>query len=64
MPEDILIPTLHEHVADGGLDDFDSLAWQLATMLCRRCWHPWWMHGHGPFRVLVDHPIAHLFDAL
>ena len=48
----------------GHCQAFDSLAWQLATMLCRRCWHPWWMHGHGPFRVLIDHPTAHLFDAL
>jgi hypothetical protein len=33
MPEDILIPTLHEHVADGGLDDFDSLATALSGSL-------------------------------
>jgi len=64
MPEHILIPTLDEHPVDTGLDGFDSLAWQLATVLCRDCWRPWWMHGHGPFRTLIDQPTSHLFDAL
>jgi hypothetical protein len=64
MSEHILIPTLDEHPVNTGLDGFDSLAWQLATVLCRDCWRPWWMHGHGPFRVLIDQPTAHLFDAL
>ena len=64
MSEDILMATLSENVVDSGLDSFDSVAWQLATVLCRSCWHPWWMHGHGPFTVLVDQPTAHLFDAL
>jgi hypothetical protein len=64
MSEDILMATLSENVVDSGLDSFDSVAWQLATVLCRSCWHPWWMHGHGPFTVLVDNPTTHLFDAL
>jgi hypothetical protein len=65
MPEDILIPILHDgDSAQSGLDEFDNLAWQLATVLCRHCWRPWWMHGHGPFKTLIDRPTAHLFDAL
>ncbi|GEM_PF-5858774 len=64
MSDHILIPTLQEQPGNSGLDSFDSLAWHLATVLCRDCWRPWWMHGHGPFRVLIDHPTAHLFDAL
>jgi hypothetical protein len=64
MPDDILIPTATEFVPHEGLDSFDSVAWRLASVLCRRCWHPWWRHGHGPFRALVDCPAGHLFDAL
>jgi hypothetical protein len=64
MPEDILIPTRREHPVDTGLDNFDNLAWQLAIVLCRRCWHPWWRHGHGPFKTLIEAPSPHLFDAL
>ncbi len=64
MPDDILIPTPSESVPDNGLDSFDSVAWQLAGVLCRHCWRPWWTHGHGPFRALVDWPATHLFDAL
>jgi hypothetical protein len=64
MSEEILIATSSEQITDDGLDSFDSIAWQLATVLCRRCWRPWWAHGHGPFRNLIEDPTAHLFDAL
>ncbi len=64
MHEDILIPTPGEHLPNDGLDTFDSIAWRLASVLCRRCWHPWWTHGHGPFQALVERPANHLFDAL
>jgi hypothetical protein len=42
----------------------DKVAWDLASLLCRRCWQPWWKHGHGPFGSLIDEPAIHLFDAL
>lgn len=64
MHEDILIPTPGEYIPDDGLDGFDSIAWRLASVLCRRCWQAWWTHGHGPFQALVERPATHLFDAL
>ncbi len=64
MSEDILISSAREQFADGNLDSYDSVAWLLAMVMCRHCWHPWWRHGHGPFRALVDAPTTHLFDAL
>ncbi len=42
----------------------DELVWDLASLLCRECWQPWWKHGHGPFASLVDESVDHLFDAL
>ena len=42
----------------------DALAWDLAALLCRQCWQPWWKHGHGPFASIIDEPVDHLFDAL
>jgi hypothetical protein len=30
-------------------ESLEGLAWQVALVLCRTCWQPWWRHGYGPF---------------
>jgi len=64
MPDDLLVPTLTEYTPQTDMDAFEIVAWRLASLLCRHCWRPWWTHGHGPFKALVDYPAGHLFDAL